>query len=81
MNNAKGRYRKEQIGNWQGTEEDREKKKNKQKVEEWNAVETDNKEEIKMEDRMGEQRRREAGELIDCSVIKGFPLLLVKGVF
>ena len=34
MNNAKGRYRKEQIGNWQGTEEDREKKKNKQKVEE-----------------------------------------------
>ena len=27
MNNAKGRYRKEQIGNWQGTEEDREKKK------------------------------------------------------
>lgn len=27
MNNAKGRYRKEQIGNWQGTEENREKKK------------------------------------------------------
>lgn len=56
-------------------------KKNKQKVEEWNAVETDNKADIKMEDRMGKQRRREAGELIDCSVIKGFPLLLVRGAF
>lgn len=43
-------------------------------------METD-KAEIKMEDRMGEQRRREAGELTDCSVIKGFPVLLVRGAF
>lgn len=56
------------------------RKNNKQKVEARTAVEPD-KAGIKMEDRMGEQRRREAGELIDCSVIKGFPLLLVRGAF
>lgn len=31
MNSAKGRYRKKQMGNWQGTER---RKNNKQKVEE-----------------------------------------------
>lgn len=31
MNSAKGRYRKEQMGNWYGTEEAREKKKQQAK--------------------------------------------------
>lgn len=64
MNSTKGRYRKEQMGNWHGTEEAKKerRKNNKQKVEARTAVEPD-KAGIKMEDRMGEQRRRGSGRV------------------